>query len=475
MGGLTGLAEGWQLATDSLNLCLVAVGVLLGALLGATSRLRAIHGVAILLPLTYALSIPVEGTLILLLTLYFAAEFARQGWGGGGAVDSGHCRLLAWGGSFLGGAIAVSGLIVVVLLLQQLALHFSPGEYSVLVIFAFASLATRAGSHPLRTLIATLLGLMLATVGIDSSTGLLRFTFGEPQLYDGIEFTTVMVGLFVIGQLFGLLTPSSDQSAAPTGKNAPGRRPIRSYRWAVLRSALVGFFVGVLPGAGTSVAGAASLRVERTLAGADGELSAAMEILAEETANSAAVGGAMVPLLALGIPGSGTTAILLGALLLHNLTPGPMLFSRQAPLVWALTLAMGLANLLLVILYWPLVRLLRRAQQLPEWIFAPVLIVLAFIGVFSVNQSSFSLLIMLLLGLVAHLLERRRYPLVPLLLGFVLGELLEDNLRRALAISGGDFRVFFATTTSLLLWGATLGVLVLPWLLRFGSQRKGRS
>ncbi len=477
MGLTAGLAEGWQAATGVLNLGLVIVGVLLGVLLGATSRLRAIHGVAILLPLTYALSIPVDGTLVLLVSLYFAAEFARKGSVDEPAARGGsawHLRQkLAWSGSFLGGMVGVVGLILALLLLQRPAMSLGPAEYAVLVIFAFASLAIRAGTNPLRTLVSTLLGLMLATIGIDSATGQLRFTFDQPQLYDGIEFTTVVVGLFGIGQLFNLLAPPAQASVTNFAQLPDVRKSMWVWRWTVLRSAFVGFVVGVLPGAGTSVAGTTGIRVERAAIDSGEEFSPLRETLAKETANSAAVGGAMVPLLALGIPGSGTTAILLGALLLHNLTPGPAMFSRQAPLIWTLALAMALANLLLAILYWPLDRLLRRAQHPPEWVFAPAMIVLAFIGVFSVNQSAFSLLIMLLIGLAAHLLERRHYPLVPLLLGFVLGELFEDNLRRALAISGEDFQVFFASPTSRLLWLATLLVLILPWLLRRIGARRG--
>jgi putative tricarboxylic transport membrane protein len=172
----------------------------------------------------------------------------------------------------------------------------------------------------------------------------------------------------------------------------------------------------------------------------------------------------MVPLLALGIPGSGTAAILLGALLLHNITPGPGLFTRHADLVWALAMSMCFCNLLLLAI-WPLVRLFRHIQQVPDWILAPVLTVLAFVGVFSVNKSAFSLLIMLFLGLLAYLLDRWHYPLVPLLLGFVLGDLMENYLRRALSISGGDLQILYASNLAKICWGLSLLVVVLPLVL----------
>ncbi|WP_029912837.1 tripartite tricarboxylate transporter permease [Pelobacter seleniigenes] len=478
----TELGHGWQLAFSALNLAMICLGVLLGALLGSMRGLHAIHGVALLLPLTYAFSLPIESTLILLLTVYYAAEFGWQGETASATETPAEQKHLATAqtlsgiGSFFGGMTANIGMILSIILIKQVALRFGPAEYFVLVIFAFASLSIRAGSYPFRTIISTVLGIMMATIGIDSTTGILRFTMNIPQIFDGIEFTTVVVGLFVISKLFELLE-ASQQPPKPQAKTEHlrlNRVSLLACRWAMLRSAVFGFIIGVLPGGGAILASKLSLKIETTLFASDrdrlrGRLKA---VVAKETANSAAVGGAMVPLLALGIPGSGTAAILLGALLLHNITPGPGLFTQHADLIWALVMSMGLGNLLLLGLYWPLARLLQRVREIPDWLFSPVLMVLAFIGVFSINESSLSLLIMLLLGGCAYLLERWHYPLPPLLLGFVLGEVMENALRRALAISGGSLDILYRGPICQTLWLLTFLVILVPLLLSwfFGGR-----
>jgi len=471
----TEIGDGWQLAFSALNLVMVLLGALLGSLIGSISGLRAIHGVALLMPLTYSFSLPIESTLIFLLTTYYAAEFGRQDTAGYQPRNSTEqkqltvIQTLAGIGSFFGGMTGIGGMAVSIILIRQVAFSFGPAEYFVLVIFAIASLSIRAGRYPVRTLISTIIGIMMATIGIDSATGTLRFTMGIPQLYDGIEFTTVVVGLFVISKLYELLVPIST-ARKPFLKAEQlriNRTSIFACRWAMVRSAVIGFIIGILPGGGAVLASQVGLKIEQTCFASDqdklrGRLKA---IVAKETANSSAVGGAMVPLLALGIPGSGTAAILLGALLLHNITPGPGLFAQHADLIWALFLSMGLGHLLLLCLYWPITRLFSRVREIPDWFFVPALMVLSFIGIFSVNKSSLSLLMMLLLGICGYLLERWHYPLPPLLLGFVLGGLLENTLRRALSISGGDPSILYTGPLCQTLWILTIVVVVVPLII----------
>ncbi len=483
------IGHGWQLAFSTPNLVMIVIGVLLGSLVGTISGLRAIHGVALLLPLSHTFSLPIESTLILLLTTYYSAEFGRQGTASYHADNQSEkkqlamIQTLAGIGSFCGGLTAIVGMIISIILIRQVVINFGPAEYFALVIFAFASLSIRAGQYPIRTFISLIIGIMMATIGIDSTTGTMRFTMGIPQFFDGIEFTTVVVGLFVISKLFELLAQPR-QEPSPFLKIEPlrvNKISILACRWAMLRSAVIGFIIGILPGGGAILASRVGLKIEQTCFASDqdklrGRLKA---IVAEETANSSAVGGAMVPLLALGIPGSGTAAIMLGALLLHNITPGPGLFTQYAPLIWALLLSMAFGNLLLLCLYWPITRLFSRVKEIPGWVFGPVLLVLSFIGVFSINESSLSLLIMLFLGICGYLLERYHYPLPPLLLGFVLGSLMENTLRRALAISGGDLSILHTSPICRTLWILTLIVVLLPSLLsrvfrnhRFGNKQR---
>ena len=479
----TEIGHGWQLAFSALNLTMVIIGVLLGSLVGTITALRAIHGVALLLPLTHTFALPIESTLILLLTTYYAAEFGRQKTAGHPASNETQkkqlfmIQTLAGIGSFCGGVTAVIGMFFSIILIRQIVIHLGPAEYFVLVIFAFASLSIRAGHYPIRTCISTLIGIMIATIGIDSTTGTMRFTMNIQQFFDGIEFTTVVVGLFVISKLFELLTPPNptESSVVKFEQLRVNKISLLACRWAMLRSAIIGFIVGILPGGGAVLASRIGLKIEQTCFASDqdrlrGRLKA---IVAEETANSSAVGGAMVPLLALGIPGSGTAAIMLGALLLHNITPGPGLFAQHADLIWALLLSMAFGNLLLLCLYWPITRLFSRVKEIPDWVFGPVLIVLSFIGVYSINESPLSLLVMLFLGLCGYLLERYHYPLPPLLLGFVLGTLMENTLRRALAISGGDISVLYTSPICQTLWLLTLFVVLVPLLIsRLYSQRR---
>lgn len=471
----TEIGHGWQLAFSALNIAMVIIGVLFGSLIGTISGLRAIHGVALLLPLTHTFSLPIESTLIFLLTTYYAAEFGHQGTANCRASSDAEqkqlvmMQTLAGIGSFCGGATAIIGMFASIILIRQVVINFGPAEYFALVIFAFASLSIRAGHYPLRTFISTLIGIMMATIGIDSTTGTMRFTMGIPQFFDGIEFTTVVVGLFVISKLFELLLPTHP-GQSPFAKKEQlrvNKISILACRWAMLRSAIIGFIIGILPGGGAVLASRVGLNIEQTFFASDqdklrGRLKA---IVAQETANSSAVGGAMVPLLALGIPGSGTAAILLGALLLHNITPGPGLFAQHADLIWAILLSMAFGNLLLLCLYWPITRLFSRVKEIPDWIFAPVLIVLSFVGVFSINESSLSLLIMLILGICGYCLERNHYPLPPLLLGFVLGSMMENSLRRALSISGGDLNILHTSPISQTLWVLTLLVLLTPLVI----------
>ncbi len=473
-----------SLLGNSLQLLNVVVGTLIGVLIAAGTQLRAIHVVALFLPLTYTLNLPVESTLILLLAIYYAASFGRQN----GADQKNELPAARWIrvtseefffdiGSFFGGLCAMCGLLLLVSVMEKVALRFGPEEYFTLVIFALASLSLRVGQYPLRTLVSGVLGLMLATIGIDPTTGVLRFTFNEPQLFDGIEFSTVVVGLFVISQLPALLlAPAEPPRTVPAEHPAKERKPpLMNYKWTLVRSAVSGFLIGLLPGAGASIASASSAQLEsRFFSSHHGPRHRRrQETLAAETANTAAVGGAMAPLLALGIPGSGTAAIMLGALLLHNITPGPGLFTQHTDLVWSLAAAMGLANFLLLLGRSQLVRRIQALGQVPAWVLAPTMTVLAFVGVFSVNKSSLSLLIMLIIGMLGYCLERWRYPLVPLLLGFVLGDLMENNLRRALAVSGGDLQILIDSPVSKLF--CILSVLVVVLALFLGRLHNRNS
>jgi len=475
------LVNGFYFALQPLNLSLLLGGSLLGVLIGIIPRIRAIHGVVIFLPLSYAVGLPPKTILIFLVCIYYGSMFS------GRIVDilnlsedqsdtaiTAQLKLSGYA-AFCGTLLALSGLALSVTLFGKLAIQLGPSEYAILVVFAFASLSIQAGKFPLRTLVSTCLGIMFTTIGIDSNTGILRFTLGQPELYDGIELTTVAIGMFAISEIFVLFDKKIDRRRDffPRQFQNAGELSFWSCKWCIARASIVGLLVGLLPGCGTAIARSFAQKMEsRYSRRSEPLLTALRKTVATETANTAAAGGALIPMLALGIPGSGTTAILIGVLLLNNITPGPMLFLHNADIIWSLFAALAISSPLLLVFNLPLVKTLVRLPVVPEWLFAPCFISLAFVGAYSVNSSEISLLLMILFGTLGYLLQKFDYPLVPLLLGFILGRLFEDNLRRALAISGGDIGILFSSPICKILWLLALIVTILPPII---SKRRSET
>ncbi len=354
------LLSGFVVALKPLNLSVAFVGAFLGTIVGALPGLGPINGVAVLLPISYALGLPPETALIMLAGIYHGAEY-------GGRISSillnipgdssavmttldgyplakkgyaGPALALSAIASFIGGTIAVIGLTLFAPPLAEIAIQFGPAEYFSLIIFAFATLAVIIGKNPVKTAIATVLGVILATVGIDSGTGVLRYTYGQPELYDGIDFLMVVIGLFAISEILLLLELAHLGKIASVALDRTMIKveEVLTCKWTILRSSIVGFIIGVLPGTGASIASAVAYSTEKRLLDKEQTFGNGdfRGLAAPEAANNAAAGGAFIPMLTLGIPGSGTTAILLGALLLYNIQPGPMLFTEQPEIVGGL-------------------------------------------------------------------------------------------------------------------------------------------
>ncbi len=490
------LLQGFVVALKPLNLGMALIGGFLGTLVGAMPGIGPINGVAVLLPVSYGLGLPPETALIMLAGIYYGAEY-------GGRISSillnipgdasavmttldgyplaqkGMAELalsLSAISSFIGGTIAVIGLTLFAPPLAQLAIKFGPAEYFNLIIFAFASLAVIVGKNPIKTAIAAILGVMLSTVGIDSGTGVLRYTYGHPELYDGIDFLILVIGLFAISEILLLLERGYMVKIAPvkiSGKIL-NLEKVLACKWTIFRSSIIGFIIGVLPGTGASIGSAVAYSIEKRLNNKEETFGKGdfRGLAAPEAANNAAAGGAFVPMLTLGIPGSGTTAILLGALLLYNIQPGPMLFSQKPEIAGGLIASMYIGNLMLLFLNLPLVGLFARILLLPNWLLVPGIAVMAFVGVFSIHGSILSILLMLAIGVFGYFLRKLQYSLTPFLLGFVLGELMEENLRRALAISGGEIGILFQSQISQSLWILTFSMVILLPIVRFIIERK---
>ena len=494
---LNALAAGFAVALSPLNLAMVLGGCFVGTLIGALPGIGPINGVAILMPIAYALGLPPETALILLAGVYYGAEYGGRVSsillnvpGDAGAVMTtldGHpmarsgkaaeALALSAVASFIGGTFAVIMLSLVGPLLAQLAIAFGPSEYVALMVFAFATLAAMVGSSVPKTLIGAVIGLMIATVGVDSGTGVNRFTFNSPNLFDGIDFLVVVIGLFGISELFSLLNEAGGEAIKTTklGRAAIGFKDILALKWTLVRCSIIGFFIGVLPGTGASVASAVAYGAEKRIAGASGRFGEGdpRGLAAPEAANNASAGGAMVPMLTLGVPGSGTTAILLGVLLLFNIQPGPLLFTQRPEIAWGLIASMYIGNVALLLINLPLVGLFAKLITLPRAYLIPVIAVLTFIGVFSVAGHAFDLYLMIGLGVLGFTLRQLNVALAPVILGVVLGEIFEQNLRRALSISGGDPMVLFETPATVILWVLALLVLFLPFVLSRLSKVRG--
>ena len=490
------LMTGFGVALSTTNLMVAAIGALVGTIVGMLPGLGPINGVAILMPLAFALKLPPETALILLAAVYMGCEFggrissillnvpgdagaimtaldgypmARQGLGGVALSIS------AWS-SFVGSFIATCGIVMFAPLLARWALAFGPAEYFALMCFAFACITGLMGDAPVKAALAAVIGLSLATVGLDSNSGVYRFTGGDVHLSDGIQFIVLVIGLFSISEILLMLEQHHSTAGIikATGRSLFNLKEMAYTWWSTIRSSLVGFVVGVLPGAGATIASAITYTMEKRLAGPDNRFGDGdiRGVAAPEAANNASAAGSFVPMLTLGVPGSGTTAVMMGALALYNITPGPALFTQNPQLVWGLIASFFVANFLLLLINIPLVGVFARMLQTPNWLLVPAILSVSAVGVYSVHATTFDLVLMSVFGVVGYLLRKQGVPMAPLILGFVLGDMMEQNLRRALAISNGDTQVLYSGGITITLWIAAVVMLVVPLLLRWKRNNK---
>lgn len=490
MDALSNLASGFGIALQPLNLALALAGVALGTFVGMLPGVGPINAIAILIPLTFASGLPPESVLILLVGIYYGSQYgnsistillnvpgtasavvtAIDGHAMTRAGEGGRALAVSAVASFVGGTLSIFGLVLFAPLLAGWAIRFGPAEYFALMVFAFSALSSFTGSSPARALASTGFGLWLATVGLDPFSAVSRYTFGRIELLDGLDFVVVTIGLFAISEVFVLLERGGGEADLERGdvRVILRLRELLQTGWTMVRGALIGFGVGVLPGAGGTIASFLAYSAEERITRPDNRFGAGdpRGVAAPEAANNAAANGAMIPLLTLGVPGSGTTAVLLGALLGLGITPGPLMLQESPDVFWGLAASMYVGNLFLLLLNLPLVGVFVRALTLPRWVLMPTITALSFVAVYAVNGSALDLVLMTLFGIVGYLMRRFDMPLAPVVLGLVLGPLMEQSLRRALALSAGDPRVLFTSPIAIGLWLAAGASVVLPWLLR---------
>lgn len=489
------LVAGFGVALSPTNLLIAAVGCFIGTVVGLLPGLGPINGVAILMPLAFAMKLPPETSLILLAAVYIGCEYggrissillnvpgdagaimtaldgypmARQGLGGVALSIS------AWS-SFVGSLIATIGIVLFAPLLASWALSFGPAEYFALMCFAFACIAGLMGDAPVKAGLAALIGLSMSCVGLDSNSGVYRFTGGDIHLSDGIQFVVVVIGVFSISELLLMLQAhhSSTGLVTQTGRMLFNLRELAHTGWGTVRSSVVGFVVGVLPGAGATIASAMTYSMEKRLTDTEGSFGKGdiRGVAAPEAANNSAATGSFVPMLTLGVPGSGTTAVMVGALSLYNITPGPALFTQQPDLVWGLIASLFLANVILLVMNIPLVSVFTKVLSVPNWLLVPGIVAVSSVGVYAVHATTFDLVLMTMLGFAAYLLRKQGVPMAPLILGFVLGDMMEQNLRRALSISNGEVGILVGSPITIGLWTAAVLMLVVPLGLRWRARR----
>ncbi|WP_445682668.1 tripartite tricarboxylate transporter permease [Radicibacter daui] len=489
------LWTGFETALIWYNLLFGLAGCFLGTIVGALPAIGPINGIALLLPLLYTFGVPAESTLIMLAGIYYGAEYGGRISsilinvpGDAGAVMTAldgnplarqgkAAEALAISGlsSFTGGILAVIGLAIFAPLLGKIAIGFGPAEYFVLMVFAFATLGSMVGDQPVKTLIGCAIGLMGATMGIDPTSGAYRFTFDVPELNDGIEFIVLVIGLFSVSEVLTMLEHTHHGTLQPikVNKGFPSWSLIKFCIPSTLRASVIGFIVGVLPGTGASVSSAIAYTTEKRLLDSKGTFGKGdfRGLAAPEAANNAAAGGAFVPMLTLGVPGSGTTAVMLGALMLYNIQPGPQLFVEHPELGGGLIASMFIGNILLLLMNLPMVQLFVRILQIPNWLLIPGILVLSFLGIYSTYQDVFSIYLMLGIGVLGYLARKAGFDLAPIILGFVLGKVAETNLRNALALSGGELGILFSSTICIILWVMAAAIAVMPFYIK-RRQRK---
>ena len=489
MDALTHLMGGFAVALQPLNLLLAFAGVFVGTFVGMLPGIGPINAIAILIPITFAAGIPAASALILMTGIYYGSQYGNSIStillnvpGTASAVVTaldGHAMTRAGRGgpalamsaiaSFFGGTVSIFFLVLFAPLLAEWAIRFGPAEYFALMVFAFAALSSLAGGSLVKGLAATAFGLLLATVGLDPNSAIPRYTFGEIKLLDGMDFVVVTIGLFAVSEVLQLLeeTERGQAAAGSYGRVMITMKEFFFTLGTMIRSSVLGFLVGVLPGAGGTIASFLAYSTEQRVSDREGTFGKGdiRGVAAPEAANNAAANGAMIPLLTLGVPGSGTTAVLLGALLGLGVTPGPLLIQEQPDLFWGLAASMYLGNVFLLLLNLPLVGLFVRALTLPRWFLLPAVAALSFVAVYAVNQSPFDLVLMTGFGVVGFLMRKGGFPLAPVILGLVLGPLMEKSLRRAMSLSGGEWGILFDSPIALTLWGLAAASLVVPPLL----------
>jgi putative tricarboxylic transport membrane protein len=464
MDTLSLLMGGFASALTPHNLMFALLGCTFGTLIGVLPGLGPAAATAILIPLTFNLD--PTGAIIMLSAIYYGAMYGGtitsvllnvpgeaasvvtciEGHQMAKAGRGGAALGIAALGSFIGGTIATCALVAVAVPLSSLALTFGPPEFFALMLVGLCLVTGLAGRSLAAGVLMTLAGLLISMVGIDPVRGAPRFAFGIPQLFQGVDFIPVVMGLFGIAEILTMSESVAGRVIKTNLKNIwPTSDEWRRCRGAILRGTGIGFVLGLVPGVNSIIPTFISYVTEKRLSKHPEKFGTGLieGVAGPETANNAYANAAMVPLLTLGIPSSPTIAVLMGAFIINGITPGPFLFTEQPELVWTVIASFFIGNVLLLILNLPLVGLWAKALEIPQQYICAGTLIFCIIGAYSINQSTFEVWIMLLFGVIGYGLRKIDFPIAPAILGLILGPQLERSLRTSLEMSSGDFTIFF--------------------------------
>lgn len=498
---LDGIFTGLSTAVMPFNLMMVIVGCFAGTFIGMLPGLGPISAVALMIPITYGID-PSSG-IILMAGVYYGAVFggstssilinapgcastvvtsfdgyplAQQG-------QAGKALALAAYSSFIGGTIGAIALLIAAPALAAVSLSFQSTDYFALMVLGLTAVAAFSGKgQVIKAMVMTIFGLMIATVGTDKTSGVPRFTFGSVDLIDGISFLLLAMATFALAEVVMTILNGKHKEEdaqldmAQLGSMKLSKEEVLHVVPTVARSSVFGFIVGVLPGAGATIASFLAYGLERNIASAKDKLKfgkgSLRGLAAPETANNAASTGSFVPLLTLGIPGSGTTAIMLGALIAAGVQPGPRLFVDNPDVFWSVIISMYFGNLVLLILNLPLIPYISKLLTIPRPILIPLILFFSITGVYLVSFNTFDIHMMVIITIIALFLKLLEFPMAPMLLGYILGGLMEINLSRALVISDGSFSFLWERPLTLSIIIVAILILCLPPILERLHKRK---
>lgn len=461
------ILHGFAVAFQLMPLMLVIIGVLLGILLGAMPGLTATMGVTLLLPFTLQLNVSPEAGMAMLIGIYIGAIYGGSisavlictpGTPAAAATlldgypmtkngEAGRAITLSTCSSFAGGLTSALILMFLSPQLSTFALKFSSPEYFALAVFGLSMIVSISGNNVIKGIVAGIFGLLLATVGLDPIQGVPRFSFDQPELFEGIGFIPALIGLFAISQvLYEMVQPQSGNRPPPSlAFSFTQVKEWFQYKFTWIRSALIGTFIGSLPGAGCDIAAFVSYNEAKRFSKNPEKLGngAPEGIIAAEAANNGATGGAMIPMLTLGVPGDAVTAVMLGALTVQGLEPGPLLFRDHPETVYPIFASLIIANFVMITGGFFTARMLSRVVLIDKKLLMPIILLLSIVGAYAIRFSMFDVWVAIFMGAVGYVMKIRSFPTSPIVLALILGPMAESNFRRAMLLPDAELSIFF--------------------------------